>query len=75
MEWVNPSTRWKELMLHPFEELEARMASAFLKLCVDCKSNVVTKIRIVRDDLVVRLTEFFKLESKVVVAGGAFSFD
>ncbi|KIO25656.1 hypothetical protein M407DRAFT_236844 [Tulasnella calospora MUT 4182] len=75
MEWVNPSIRWKGLMLHPLEELEVRIESKFAKFCVDCKKNVVNKVQAVRDDLMVRLTEFFKLESTIVVTNGTFRFD
>ncbi|KAG9042823.1 hypothetical protein FS837_010333 [Tulasnella sp. UAMH 9824] len=66
MQWVNPSVRWKGLMLHPLEELDLRRNSKFAKFCVDCKSNAVTQFQTIHDDLLGRLTEFFKLESKIV---------
>ncbi|KAG9045129.1 hypothetical protein FS837_006987 [Tulasnella sp. UAMH 9824] len=73
-----PSTRWKGILLHPLEELapEPRRGSWFsgmfrgLGSCVDCQ-KVVTHTHTVRDELKGRLTEFFKLESKVEVVSGA----
>ncbi|KIO15676.1 glycoside hydrolase family 55 protein, partial [Tulasnella calospora MUT 4182] len=73
---LEPSTRWKGLMLHPLEELESlKVGWPFrTRFCVDCQ-KLVNQTQTIRDELKGRLTEFFKLEPKVAVANGSPGYD
>ncbi|KIO25662.1 hypothetical protein M407DRAFT_25036 [Tulasnella calospora MUT 4182] len=60
--WTNPSGVWNELLLHPIEELEMRIGYQNGGFCDDCIDEMQNEAQVIRDDLVSRLFEFFKLE-------------
>ncbi|KIO25661.1 hypothetical protein M407DRAFT_244022 [Tulasnella calospora MUT 4182] len=59
--WLDPATRWTELILHPLEELGFRLTQSSGVLCTLCLGDLHRTTRDFRDDLVERLEEFFRL--------------
>lgn len=59
--WLDPAARWTELILHPLEELGFRLTQSSGVLCTLCLSDLHRATRDFRDDLVVRMEEFFRL--------------
>lgn len=61
--WSNPQDRWMNLLMHPLEELEFVLVKAENEsLCVECYTELKTETRELRDELMNRLTQFFRLE-------------
>ncbi|KAG8917373.1 hypothetical protein FRC01_002496 [Tulasnella sp. 417] len=77
-----PGTPWKGLILHPLEELESldSRRTSWWKglrgstLCEDCRKGA-TQIQTARGELMGRLPELFKLESKVAEANQIIGSD
>lgn len=61
-QWTSPGVVWNELLLHPIEELEMRIGYQNGLFCDDCIDEMQNEAQVVRDDLVSRFSEFFKLE-------------
>lgn len=59
--WTDPKKRWENLMLHPLEELEARLSFSYSSLCRECQTGLKRRTRELRDQLVHNLTELFSL--------------
>ncbi|KIO25660.1 hypothetical protein M407DRAFT_8308 [Tulasnella calospora MUT 4182] len=60
--WIDPTARWRELHLHPLEELEFRLPLEYGVLCEICRTDVVAGTRALQDHLVSHLTKFFHLD-------------
>lgn len=60
--WGNLGMRWKELMIHPLEELEFRFTLLQELLCSKCFKELEERTRRRRDLLLSRLCEFFRVE-------------
>ncbi|KIO25652.1 hypothetical protein M407DRAFT_236821 [Tulasnella calospora MUT 4182] len=59
----NPHHWWANLLLHPLEELELLLVKAESEsMCEMCYTELQTETRGFRDELMGRLTEFFRLE-------------
>lgn len=59
--WQDPAARWRELILHPLEELGFRLTQNSNVLCTVCLLDLHRTTRDFRDDLVERMGEFFRL--------------
>lgn len=59
--WLDPTARWKELVLHPLEELGFRLTESSGVLCATCLGNLHGTTRGFRDDLLERMADFFRL--------------
>ncbi|KAG8951691.1 hypothetical protein FRC04_005712 [Tulasnella sp. 424] len=61
--WHKPTKRWRELQLHPLEELELGLPPEYVVLCEACRTSLQPGTKALRDDLVSHLPEFFRLTS------------